>query len=433
MKKDNTNFVDVGQLRTGMFVELDVGWMAHPFPSGSFKISSSKQIDTIRGLGLTRVRYVPEKSDPASSQVDGEQAPASSNSSDPQALERVQAAQREQLLRKQRAEQLSAQQNSLIVCERRFGSAVQQYRKALEQVVSQPQLVAEQCQSMVNGFVGEMLADGESAIRLLTETAGDKSSMHSVNVTVVSLLMGKAMGLKQDEMHDLGMAAFLHDIGKTQLPDRVRWLEESFSSTEYKAYQDHVGQGVQIAKTMGLSKGALLAIAQHHELVDGSGFPSRVKGESMSVGARILALVNRYDNLCNPSRPGAAMTPHEALAMIFAQLKTRFDATALSCFIRMMGVYPPGSVVQLVDGRYASVVSVNSSRPLKPRVVVHEPSVPKHEALILDLESASNISIRRSLKPSSLPIAALDYLAPRQRVCYFFERVVDAQMKDVIS
>lgn len=433
MKKDTTNFVDVSQLRTGMFVELDVGWMAHPFPSGSFKISSNKQIDTIRGLGLARVRYVPEKSDPTSAAPEGEQPPTGGISTDPQTSERAQTAQREQQLRKQRAEQLSAQQNSLIVCERRFGNAVQQYRKALEQVVSQPHLVAEQCQTMVTGFVSEMLTDGESAIRLLTETAGDKSSMHSVNVTVVSLLMGKAMGLNQDDMQDLGMAAFLHDIGKTQLPDRVRWLEENFSSTEYKAYQEHVGQGVQIAKSMGLSKGALLAIAQHHELVDGSGFPSHVKGESMSVGARILALVNRYDNLCNPSRPGAAMTPHEALAMIFAQLKTRFDATALSCFIRMMGVYPPGSVVQLVDGRYASVVSVNSSRPLKPRVVVHEPSVPKHEALILDLESASNISIRRSLKPSSLPIAALDYLAPRQRVCYFFERVVDVQMKEVIS
>jgi len=433
MKKDSPHFIDVNQLRIGMFVELDVGWMAHPFPTGSFKISSSKQIDTIHGLGLVRVRYVPEKSDPESVVGEGEPSTASSSPTDALALERAQAAQREQLLRKQRAEQLSAQQNSLAACERRFGTAVLQYRKTLEQVSAHPKLVAEQCHAMVTGFVGEMLADGESAIRLLTETAGDKSSMHSVNVTIVSLLMGKAMGLNQDDMQDLGMAAFLHDIGKTQLPDRVRWLEENFSSTEYKAYQEHVGQGVLIGKTMGLSKGAMLAIAQHHELVDGSGFPSRVKGDSMSVGARILALVNRYDNLCNPSRPGAALTPHEALALIFAQLKTRFDATALSCFIRMMGVYPPGSVVQLVDGRYASVVSVNSSRPLKPRVVVHEPSVPKHEALILDLENAANISIRRSLKPSSLPVAALDYLAPRQRVCYFFERVVDMHMKEALS
>ncbi len=107
--------------------------------------------------------------------------------------------------------------------------------------------------------------------------------------------------------------------------------------------------------------------------------------------------------------------------MIFAQQKTRFDGAILSAFIRMMGVYPPGSVVQLNDERHAIVVAVNSARPLKPRVVVHEPSIPRHEALILDLEHAPNASIRRSLKPSSLPPAALDYLQPRPRIYYFFE------------
>lgn len=151
----------------------------------------------------------------------------------------------------------------------------------------------------------------------------------------------------------------------------------------------------------------------------------RIKGDTQSVIARILALVNRYDNLCNPSRPAAALTPHESLSLIFAQLKTRFDSTALSAFIRMMGVYPPGSVVQLVDDRYAMVVSVNSSRPLKPRVIVHEPGISRHDALILDLEHAPSLGIRRSLKPAALPSAAAEFLAPRQRVCYFFERVMD--------
>jgi HD-GYP domain-containing protein (c-di-GMP phosphodiesterase class II) len=232
-------------------------------------------------------------------------------------------------------------------------------------------------------------------------------------------------------MMDLGMAAFLHDIGKLQLPDRVRWLEENFSSAEYKLYQEHVGQGILLGKRMELSSGALQAIAQHHELVDGSGFPARLNGDSLSMPAKILALVNRYENLCNPSRPATAITPHEALSFIFAQLKTRFDGVALSAFIRMMGVYPPGSVVQLVDERFAIVVSVNSSRPLRPRVVVHDPSVSRHEALILDLEHAPNIGIRRSLKPASLPRAAMDYLSPRQRICYFYEREIEPPPTEV--
>ena len=86
-----------------------------------------------------------------------------------------------------------------------------------------------------------------------------------------------------------------------------------------------------------------------------------------------------------------------------------------------MGVYPPGSVVQLTDDRYAIVVGVNSMRPLKPRVMVHDAKVPRDEALVLDLESSPGLGIRRSIRPQQLPPASLDYLAPRPRVAYFFE------------
>ena len=271
-----------------------------------------------------------------------------------------------------------------------------------------------------------MVLEGESAIRLLSEGMGDQASMHPVNVTVMSLLLGKAMGLVQTDMVDLGLAAFLHDVGKSKLPQQVRWFEEGFALPEYRLYQDHVSHGVAIAKMMGLTEGALLAIAQHHEMADGSGFPLRLRGDSLSPAARILALVNRYENLCNPVRCSSAMTPHEALALIFAQQKNRFDGVSLRAFIRMMGVYPPGSVVQLVDERVAMVVSVNSSRPLKPRLIVFDSAIPKDEALILDLEQSPMLGIRRSLKPSSLPKAVIDYLSPRQRVCYFFERAIDS-------
>jgi hypothetical protein len=92
----------------------------------------------------------------------------------------------------------------------------------------------------------------------------------------------------------------------------------------------------------------------------------------------------------------------------------------------MMGVYPPGSVVQLTDERYALVSAVNSSRPLKPRVLVHDPKHPREEPLPIDLETQPMLSIRRSLKPQHLPRAALDALSPRLRICYFFERARDA-------
>ena len=414
-----------------MFIDLDVGWMSHPFPSGSFKITSDKQIEVIAGLGLTRVLHLVEKSDLT---TDAANTPGAS--ADPSAIPGAapsifpKPTQYERDMRAQHAGLLVAQQRRLVLCERRFGEALRQYRKTVEQVHSNPRVAADQCRAMVAGYVQEMF-EGESAIRLLTETSGEKSSMHPVNVTVLALLLGKTLGLGRIDLVDLGMAAFLHDIGKVQLPDRVRWFDDSFSLAETKAYQEHVWQSVQTARSMDVSEPAVMAISQHHEMVDGSGFPLRIHGAQLTVMGKILALVNRYDNLCNPTRPAAAVTPHEALALIYAQFKSSFDPVVLGGFIRMMGVYPPGSVVQLSDERFAMVVSVNASVPQKPSIVVYAPGTHRQEALILDLEHAHDISIRRSLKLSSLPAAAMDFLAPRQRVGYFFERVVDSAMPKV--
>lgn len=427
MQQNQSELIDVSQLRIGMFVELDIEWMAHPFLKGNFKISSEKQIEAICSLGLEQVRYVPARSTPSIAKL-LEITPSKYPTLSEEELLALEQARAEALHQRQlRSSMIAEQRRSLRACEQRFAEAVRCYRHTAERVMTQSKDVAQQCQDLVQKYVAELCCDGDSAIRLLSEGVGDRIAMHPVNVTILSLLLGKAMGLSRKDMIDLGVAAFLHDIGKLQLPERVRWFEESFSTAEYKLYQEHVAEGVQLARRMALSAGAMLAIAQHHEMVDGSGFPSRCKGEMQPLPSKILALVNRYDDLCNPGWPATGMTPHEALSFIFAQLKHRYDSMVLSAFIRMMGVYPPGSIIQLVDGRYALVVSVNSSRPLKPRVIVHDATVPQHEALILDLEQAPEIGIRRSLKPASLPSESQDYLMPRQRIAYFFEQASSAE------
>lgn len=416
-KSSQTEWVDVSRLQVGMYVELELGWMDHPFASSSFKITATNQIDTITALGLTRVRYVPLKSDEGPLAVAAAAPPADAPSPKADAL--VSEGER---LRLARAALIRSQQNALIECERRFHDTTRSFGQVSTTIEAEPDAAYAQCLELVNGFVDEMTAEGDTALRLLSELSGDKSARHAVHVTVLSLLLGHSVGLNKPELQDLGMAAFLHDIGKLRLPQRVRMLDEAFSPAEYKLYQDHVAQSLSIGRSMSLSEGSLRAIGQHHEMIDASGFPGRLRGDALAMSGKILALVNRYENMCNPFKVGTALTPHEALSMIFAQLKSRFDSVALSAFIRMMGVYPPGSIVQLSDERYAIVVSVNTSRPLKPRVIVHEPSVSKHEALILDLEQATSIGIRRSLKPSVLPAEAALYLSPRQRISYFFEK-----------
>ena len=408
--------IDVHDLQIGMFIHLDLGWMSHPFPLSSFKLTTGEQIATIRSLGLTQVRWSPERS---------ERPPAGGDTAVVEALgaagESATAESPEAAERRERREAQAAQRAALQLCERQYAEATRALRQTSDMVTAQPQAARGQAEALSQSLVSKMLGQRELCIRLLSEGAGDRASSHGLNVAIIAMLMGKTFGLADSEMLDLGVGAMLHDIGKIELPDRVRHVDDAFSSSELRLYQEHVAHGVAHAQRMGLSAGATLVIAQHHEQADGSGFPKRLNLDRMTASARIVALVNRYDNLCNPLQPSRAMTPHEALSLMFAQGKNKFDATMLNAFIRMMGVYPPGSVVQLTDERYALVSAVNSSRPLKPRVLVHDVHVPRDEALLLDLEEATDIGIRRSLKPQQLPAAAAEYLAPRQRIAYFFE------------
>jgi putative nucleotidyltransferase with HDIG domain len=407
--------IDVGQLKVGMFIHLDLGWMSHPFPLSSFKLSSEDQLLILRRLGLKQVRWSPGRSElPLEANPMSAVAAAAEASGTPELSP-------EQLAREARKRALAAQREALALCERQYGEASGAFRELMELLPREPRNARDQSIALTGALLDKMLIEGDLNIRLLNEGAGDRGTAHALNVAIISLLLGRAFGLGADEMMDLGVGALLHDIGKSELPARVRNRDDGFTVAETQAYQQHVQKGVALAQGMGLAPGPLLVIAQHHENADGSGFPQRINVDRMSAASRIVALVNRFDGLCNPLLASKSMTPHEALSLMFAQGRNRFDATMLNAFIRMMGVYPPGSAVQLTDDRYALVVAVNSSRPLKPKVMVHDPKVPRDEALILNLEEHADLGIRRSLKPGLLPRASQDYLSPRTRVAYFFE------------
>lgn len=434
--------VDIQNLKVGMFVHLDLGWMSHPFPRGSFKISDPGQIETIRTLGLKRLRWSPEKSDldePAAGAMPGQGvglhtwtgaeadaqrlAAESAPTGDVTASPPADASTRR---RSAVAEQREARRE----CERRFTEASGRLRQALYLTATQPEQAGDQTEALTRDVVEKLLGDREMSIRLLSESSNDRSSLHAMNVAVISLLLGRAVGLGEEELLDIGVGALLHDIGKLALPERVRHREDHFTTSELDFYQSHVAQGVSAGRRMRLRPGALLVIGQHHEHADGSGFPQRLQGDRLTTATKIVALVNRYDNLCNPALPSRALTPHEALSLLFAQGRHKFDAAIMGSFIKMMGVYPPGSTVQLTDDRYGLVTAVSSHRPLKPRVLVHDPSVPAEEALIIDLETLPGVGIRRSLKPSQLPRAVLEALAPRERVVYFFEPAVSMRSEE---
>ena len=118
--------------------------------------------------------------------------------------------------------------------------------------------------------------------------------------------------------------------------------------------------------------------------------------------------------------PQRALTPHEALSTLFGQRRAQFDNLVLTTFVRSVGIYPPGTVVTLSNGTLGLVVSVNSSRPLKPTVLVYDPAVPKDSAIVVDLEEEPDVAVASTLRPAQLPAAVFDYLSPRKRTTYYF-------------
>jgi HD-GYP domain-containing protein (c-di-GMP phosphodiesterase class II) len=424
--------IAVDDLQVGMFIHLDGGWLSHPFPLSSFRIASPEQIATIRGLGLGRVRWSPEKSTHLDAQGAADAGAASDAGSvtgsgtgrgaaPPGAAAPGGCGSAAEAIARRHRERLAAQRETQQLCERQFGEAATAWRDACDALATRPADSRAAAQELAVAMLAKMRVSDDIGIRLVNGAAGDRGAAHALNVTVVSLLLGRLLGLAPDELLDLGLGALMHDLGKADLPERVRHLEPGASANEVNAYRDHVARGIAAGRRMELPAGALAVIAQHHEHADASGFPQRLGGEPIVLSARIVALVNRYDNLCNPPTRVPPLTPHEAVAMLFAQGRARYDATVLNGFIRMMGVYPAGSLVQLTDDRYAIVVGGNTSRPLKPRVLVHDPKVACQDALLLDLEETPDIGIRRSLTAGKLPPASLEYLDPRPRVSYYFE------------
>lgn len=415
----HTVFVDISQLRLGMFVHLDTGWLNHPFRSNRFRLSSPSQIHVLKDMGLKKVRCVVPAGMAATST--GAELPLQAVTEALQSMQAQAAAEADRM----QARQCLREQQVLDRCDQSFAQATVQFRGVVHSAAKDLAAARALSESVVFACVAQLLEYEEPAIYLLSQSVGERAVHHPVNVMVLCLLLGKVQGLGAVALQHLGMAALLHDLGKLGQPENLAQPLDHWTDSECQAYKKHVEQSVALAQRMGLADSVLEAIAQHHEMADGSGFPLHLHSQHMQVAAKVLALVNHYDGLCNPATTTDALTPHEALSHLFVQCKKQFDPLLLQAFIRMMGVYPPGSVVQLADGRHALVLSVNSAKPLKPRVLVHDPDVPRQHARTLNLEDAPQLGIRCSLKPLQLPRAAFEYLAPRHRVSYFFERSLD--------
>ncbi len=410
-------FISVDRLQPGIFISISqLGWLEHPFLLNRFCITDVEQIKVLRSLGLKEIEW-----DPVRSKV--EPLPEKTEESEPE--EDFSAGVLASMLdsKRDRTEKVRAQREGLARCERLYEQESTGVNEILRDLHSRPVESFNRAKSTIGRLVGGLIGKKSVAIHLVNMKVKEAgAAQHAMNVSVLSLLLGKEVGLDEEQMRLLGQGALFHDIGKVDVPARIL-RNANRSPSEEQFYQAHVGYGIKHAAAMTeLASAARNIIACHHERWDGSGFPSRLQGAKIPRLARIVAIANRYDNLCNPFDLSTAKTPGEAVAHLFKHEAKLFDPELLQRFVRAVGVYPPGCFVALNDGSIGLVVESNTSDLLRPLLMLYDPDVPRNEALLLDLSEADS-KIESALNPAKIPLAVVEYLAPRGRVDYYIEGV----------
>jgi putative nucleotidyltransferase with HDIG domain len=411
--------ISVDQLCVGLYILLDVSWLEHSFVRNSFLIKNNKQIQSIKSLGIKTIRIettlctckpldLPDTVALPEPEI-GVAEPT------PEELALIRA-------KKERIEKLIAEREAIARCEKEYQKSATAMKDITRNLFTRPEVAVKTADELTQQMVGSMLAEKDIAIHLMNDKiAGEETYYHSLNVAILSMMLAKELKFQAEDIRALGMGCLFHDIGKVDIPDRIVNARHELSKSEQNLLQQHCLYGVKIGERIGLPKSALDIILQHHEYADGSGYPSRLSVDKISMLSRIVCIVNAYDNLCNRPNSADSLTPYDALVMMFTQQRKLFDAAPLNIFIHCMGIYPPGTVVKLSDGSYAMVVSANPDKALKPTVLIYDPSVPKDEAIILDLGNESGLEVQASVKPALLPQDIYAYLSPRKRMTYYFD------------
>jgi putative nucleotidyltransferase with HDIG domain len=425
---DDTQLISIDQVRIGMFIKLDLSWFQHSFPMSSFKITNEQQLIELRALKLKHVRYIPAKTDPVSvtpsARAETENSAATSDS-DIKIFDSMIAA------KQARFEKLKAQRAEIARCEEKFVHAATVVKNINKMIFSKPAETIQEAGKLVDSIADVFLNGNDAVMHLIQQTAGSEELyFHSLNVSVLAMMLAHEMKCTESQIKSVGMAGLFHDLGKVNVPDNIVNKTTPLSKPEQNFFELHTQYGVDVGQKAGMPKIVLEVIAAHHELVDGSGYPLKLKGDAIRLPTRIVTIANVYDNLCNHVDPNQSLTPHEALSSMYAHRRAQFDPTAMATLVKSLGVYPPGTLVRLSNEAIGLVMNVNVGKPLRPRIMVYDEEIPKEEAIILDLAVENqDLGIIASIRPGLLPRTIFDYLNPRKRVNYY----VDSQSKKAQS
>lgn len=409
--------ITVDRLQPGLHIRLPVKWNEHPFLFNSFKIKSQEQIQLIKHLGIQHVYINPAQSDtlplPVNSQPEevGEE-PSYVDSEAKKLWEEKQ----------KRIEKLNAYRRRILNCEKEFERSLARMRAVMNKIRNRPEDAVDEASLLVEDIVDKLLSEDNVTLHLMNgKSEFEDIYFHSLNVSVIAMLIGKAKGYDAQKIKELAFAALFHDVGKIKVPTAIVRKKTKLTEPELNYLKLHTKYGLEIASHIeSFPDSAKKVIEQHHELNDGSGYPLGLKEADIDELSQVITVANAFDNLCHPSIVAEQKIPYIALSYMYKHCKHLYSNENLNILIKFMGVFPPGTVVQLSNNMVGLVISVNARQLLYPNVLIYDPSVPRTQAPIIDLADR-DLKIVNAILPHKLPDKIREYLNPRSRISYFFD------------
>lgn len=242
---------------------------------------------------------------------------------------------------------------------------------------------------------------------------------HCINVCTLSTLLSVQIGFEENAVKEVGLAGLFHDIGKANIPKSILNKKGKLTDAEFEVIKNHPDLGIQHVLHLNLPKEIISGIRDHHEKINGEGYPRGLKGKEISQTARIISIVDVYDALTSRRVYKKPMIAHQALSLMYSMKDKDFDGVLIEQFIRSQGIYPVGSVVKLSSGWSGVVVQINPEKPLFPKIsLIRNPlGHNMYEKEIIDLSQQDQIKVIRVMTPSESgidPTSAIPFTGDQQ-------------------
>jgi HD-GYP domain-containing protein (c-di-GMP phosphodiesterase class II) len=219
---------------------------------------------------------------------------------------------------------------------------------------------------------------------------------HSLNVCIYTTMLAMALGYSRDELMTIGLGSLLHDIGKTQIPSGILKKKGDLTDHEFEIIKRHAEFGFQLLKDEpNIPLLAAHCALQHHERLDGSGYPRGIKGNEIHKYARLIGITDSYDAMTTHRAYRSAMLPHQALEILFTGSGTLYEKKMIEMFRDKIAIYPIGVTVRISTGESGVVVDLNATAPMRPIVRILQDADGRElkEPYEIDLSKKLNVMI----------------------------------------